>query len=440
MFVCKECHTSHLKWAGKCPTCNAWNSLEESHTTDVRKGKKIQKSKALEEQSIRWDTSLQSERISSSSAELDLVLWGGISEGSLILLSWEPWIGKSTLALQMSQWYASQSHEVLYVSGEEHVWQIRSRAVRLGVDHELIHLVTESDFDAIVSTIESSSATIIIIDSLSVLSSPSIEGSPGSISQIRIMTEMCMQIAKKLKKSIILIGHVTKDGSISGPKSLEHLVDVVLFLEGVRTENYRLLRALKNRFGSTDTVWLFRMEERGLIDLPNPGMEFVDPLSATLPGSALSLTIEGNRPILIEIEALTTYTKFWYPKRSSRGIPSGKLDLLIAVMSKYTQVKLESSDVYLNVSRWLTLTEPWVDLAGIAALMSSKKNTSLGRSLYIWEVSLTGVIKNVFLMEKRLYEAKKLGFDRVYISAQYTWVIPDGLEVIRLKTVADIQI
>ena len=202
------------------------------------------------------------ERYPSSSGELDAVLGGGLSAGSLVLLSGEPGIGKSTLALQMSEWYASRNQEVLYISGEEHIGQISARAVRLGVSHANISLLTESDWDSIFVTIERSTASVIIIDSLSVLSSSSIDGSPGSISQIRIMTEMCMHIAKKMQKSIILIGHVTKDGSIGGPKSLEHLVDVVLFLEGVRTENYRILRALKNRFGPTDSVGLFRMEEK----------------------------------------------------------------------------------------------------------------------------------------------------------------------------------
>jgi DNA repair protein RadA/Sms len=439
MFICNQCQASSLKWTGKCPTCGAWNSLEESKT-ELRKWKKLQIGKVVSGEGIIWHNTEPTKKIQSASGELDLVLGGWLSEGSLVLLSGEPGIGKSTLSLQMSQWYAEQGESVLYVSWEEHIGQIRSRAIRLGVHHENIRLVTESDFDSILSTIEQSSAGLVIIDSLSVLSSPSIEGSPGSISQIRVMTEMCMQVAKKLRKSIILIGHVTKDGSISWPKSLEHLVDVVLFLEGVRTENYRLLRAFKNRFGSTDNVGLFRMEEHGLIDLPNPGMEFIDPSSANLPWSALTLTVEWNRPILIEIEALTTYTKFWYPKRSSRGIPSGKLDLLIAVMSKFTQSKLENSDVYLNVSRGLSLTEPGVDLAAIAALISSKKNMSLGRSIFLGEVSLTWVVKNVYLLEKRLYEARKLGFELAYIPSQYAGNIPDNLKVVRIANVADLKI
>ncbi len=379
------------------------------------------------------------ERYPSSSGELDAVLGGGLSAGSLVLLSGEPGIGKSTLALQMSEWYASRNQEVLYISGEEHIGQISARAVRLGVGHANISLLTESDWDSIFVTIERSTASIIIIDSLSVLSSSSIDGSPGSISQIRIMTEMCMHIAKKMQKSIILIGHVTKDGSIGGPKSLEHLVDVVLFLEGVRTENYRILRALKNRFGPTDSVGLFRMEEKWLIDLPNPGMEFIDSDGTVLSGSALTFTIEGNRPILIEIEALTTHTKFGYPKRSARGLSQGKLDLLIAVMSKFTSVKLEDYDTYLNIARGIQVSEPGVDLACIAAISSSKREKPLGKTIYLGEVSLTGVVKNVMFLDRRLMEAAKLGFTHAVIPASYEGKIPKGMECTKIKNVKELQ-
>ncbi len=340
----------------------------------------------------------------------------------------------------MSEWYAHAGQQVLYISWEEHVGQISARALRLGVKSENISLLSESDFDSVFSTLTRSSASVVIIDSLSVLSSSSLEGSPGSISQIRIMTEMCMQVAKKMNKSIILIGHVTKDGSISGPKSLEHLVDVVLFLEGVRTENYRILRAFKNRFGSTDNVWLFRMEEKGLIDLPNPGLEFISSESQNLVGAALTMALEWNRPILIEIEALTTSTKFGYPKRSARWMHQGKLELLIAVLTKFTQIKLESSDVYVNIGRGLQVTEPWIDLACIAALVSSKKEKPLWKILWLWEVSLTGIIKPIAFLEKRIKEAEKLGFEEIVIPASYEGKIPPKIKCTRMKTLKDFPI
>lgn len=441
MFICSNCSTTSPKWTGKCPKCNEWNTFEESKM-DHKKSKWVSSWRVAEMTPLStvspWATL---ERYVSQSQELDAVLGWWLSLGSLVLLAGEPGIGKSTLALQMAEWYGSSSvweSSVLYVSGEEHFAQISSRARRLGVTSKNISIVTESDFDSIVTTIERSSAGIVIIDSLSVLSSSSIEWSPGSVSQIRIMTEMCMHIAKKMQKSIILIWHVTKDGSISGPKSLEHLVDVVLFLEGVRTENYRILRALKNRFGSTDNVWLFRMEESGLIDLPNPGLEFIDPESSSLAWSALTFTIEWNRPLLVEIEALTTYTKFGYPKRSSRGISQGKLELLIAVMSKFTSVKLESSDVYLNIARWLTLSEPGIDLACIAAIISSKKESPLWKTIYLWEVSLTGSLKPVYMMDRRLAEALKLGFTQVVIPSTYEGKIPKWMEVRKIKSVKEL--
>ncbi|MBC7504001.1 DNA repair protein RadA [Candidatus Gracilibacteria bacterium] len=438
MFICSSCSETSPKWVGKCPKCSEWNTYHES---TVQKGKsKIGAGKVLQAKGIDpLSQANKMERYPSSSGELDAVLGGGLSAGSLVLLSGEPGIGKSTLALQMSEWYASRDQQVLYISGEEHIGQISARAVRLGVSHGNISLLTESDWDSIFVTIERSTASIIIIDSLSVLSSSSIDGSPGSISQIRIMTEMCMHIAKKMQKSIILIGHVTKDGSIGGPKSLEHLVDVVLFLEGVRTENYRILRALKNRFGPTDSVGLFRMEEKGLIDLPNPGMEFIDSDGSVLSGSALTFTIEGNRPILIEIEALTTHTKFGYPKRSARGLSQGKLDLLIAVMSKFTSVKLEDYDTYLNIARGIQVSEPGVDLACIAAISSSKREKPLGKTIYLGEVSLTGVVKNVMLLDRRLMEAAKLGFTHAVIPASYDGKIPKGMECTKIKNVKELQ-
>ncbi len=437
MFICSNCSASFPKWSWKCMNCNAWNSLEQSKIEG--KKTKLWVGKILETNHLRLDDTRNVDRYKSASSELDGVLGGGISEGSLILLSGEPGIGKSTLALQMSEWYASSGRGVLYISGEEHIGQISARAVRLGVKDEKIEIVTDSDFDSIFLTIERSPADIVIIDSLSVLASSSIEGSPGSISQIRIMTEMCMHVAKKLKKSIILIGHVTKDGSISGPKSLEHLVDVVLFLEWVRTENYRILRALKNRFWSTDAVGLFRMEEGWLIDLPNPGLEFIDTMNRDVSGSALSFAMEWNRPLLIEIEALTTYTKFGYPKRSARWISQWKIDLLLAVISKFLSLKLESYDVYLNIWRGLTLSEPWIDLACVASILSSKKEKTVGDIIWLWEVSLTGMVKSVYMLERRIMEAYKLGFKKIIIPFGYEGKIPSGMEATFIKNIKEIE-
>ena len=457
MFICTSCHAQSLKWTGKCPSCDAWNTLEESIAPKAQKGK-VKWGSVLIGKKIESNHNLLSLRYKSESGELDAVLGGWLSSGSLILLSGEPGIGKSTLALQMAEWYTSgvaaydsmsaeSAHaaidgwlKVLYISWEENIGQISQRAIRLWVKNDNIEIITENYFDDVVSTIKVHPAHIIIIDSLSVMGSDTLDGTSGSISQIRTMTEVFMSLAKTTGKSIILIGHVTKDWSIGGPKALEHLVDVVLFLEGVRTENYRILRALKNRFWSTDAVGLFRMEQSGLVDIPNPGLEFIDTNTSKLPWSALTLTLEWNRPLLIEIEALTTYTKFGYPKRSSRGIPQAKLELLIAVMTKFTDTKLESYDVYTNIGRWFSLTEPGVDLACVAALMSSKSNTSLGDTLYLGEVSLTGVVKTVFLLEKRIIEAAKLWFERMVIPAQYAGPIPKNISPTRISHIKELHI
>ncbi len=448
MFICSSCHSSTPKWVGKCPTCGNWNTLEEVTSSEKKLkslwGKKIQVWKIQ----LEYDSLPQ--KIVSMSAELDSVLWGGIMPGSLILLSGEPGIGKSTLALQMAEWYAQEwdwedwvvntlQRRVLYISGEEHIGQISQRAKRLWVSSNRIDLISESNFDDILTTIETHGASIIIIDSLSVLSSDSLYWTPGSITQIRTMTEMLMGVAKRMNISIVLIGHVTKDGSISWPKSLEHLVDVVLFLEGTRTENYRLLRAFKNRFWSTENVGLFRMEATGLIDLPNPGREFINPENALLAGSALTFTLEGNRPLLIEIESLTTYTKFGYPKRSTRWVPQGKLDLLIAVMSKFMKSKLENYDVYLNIGRGISLSEPWGDLACIAAMMSSRLDTPLGSTVFLGEVSLTWVVKSVYALDRRILEAVKLGFTRIVLPTQYTWILPSWIDVVRIDRIGQLE-
>jgi DNA repair protein RadA/Sms len=347
------------------------------------------------------------------SKELSTVLGGGIVPGSFILLSGEPGIGKSTLTLQMADWFSTEQQQALYISAEENLAQISGRARRLGIQNAHIRILCESVFENILETIERDTSKLIILDSISVFQSVSLDTNAWSASLIRSMSEVLMQVAKKGQKTIIVIGHVTKDGSISGPKTLEHLVDTVLFLEWSRYESYRILRALKNRFGPTDEIGLFAMTELGLQDIVNPWLEFSGSNREHLIGSALAMTLEGTRPLVVEIEALTTYTKFGYPKRSSRGIPTGKLDLVLAILSKYTDAKLESYDVFANIGRWLSVSEPGVDLALAAAILASRRNFSLGNTIFIGELSLTGVIKPVVAQERRVEEARRLGFTKI---------------------------
>ena len=317
--------------------------------------------------------------------------------------------------MQIADWYSGKENTAVYVSAEENIHQISDRAHRLGIANEHIRIFTAHTLEDILETIEKNTSGLIVIDSISMISSLDVSSQTGSITQIRYVTEVFMEFSKRTGRSIILIGHVTKEGTISGPKILEHLVDTVLFLEGSKYEDYRILRALKNRFGPTDEIGLFRMAEKGLIDIANPGLEFIDKENEYLSGSALGITLEGNRPIVIEIEALSTYTKFGYPKRSARGIQNGKVDLLIAVLSKWSDTKLESYDVYVNVARGLSISEPGIDLATVAAIISSKKNKPLGRRVFLGEISLTGVVKNIFGLQKRVDEAVKLGFTEIVL-------------------------
>jgi len=414
MFRCRECGNTSQKWQGKCLACEGWNTFDEEVGASSPKSKKWNTGKERQIFSI-LPTKEALSRIRLKSEELNTVLGDGLTPGSLILLSGEPGIGKSTLALQITDWYADADRTAIYVSAEENIHQISERANRLGIHNEHIRIFTAHTLEDIIETLEKDPSELIVIDSVSMMSSLDITSGSGSIGQIRYVTEVFMEFSKRTGRSIILIGHVTKEGTISGPKILEHLVDTVLFLEGSKYEDYRILRALKNRFGPTDEIGLFRMTEKWLIDIANPGLEFIDRENEHLSGSALTITLEGNRPILIEIEALTTYTKFGYPKRSARGIPTGKVDLIIAVLSKWSDLKLESYDVYINVARGLTISEPGIDLATAAAIISSKKNTPLERRIFLGEISLTWVVKNVFWLQKRFDEAVKLGFTEIIL-------------------------
>lgn len=440
MFICSKCSATSLKWTGKCSQCGEYNSFEEKTIESTKQKSKAQNvGKQQTIHKISSDTT-QAERVLFKSSELNAVLGGGLVPGSLTLLSGEPGIGKSTLVLQMADWYAGKNEKVIYVSGEENIVQISNRAKRLGIKNENISLVHASNLEDILETLWQDDSSLVIIDSISVTYSGVLDANSGSITQIRYIAEVFMEFAKRTKKSVILIGHVTKDGALAGPKVLEHLVDTVLFLEGSKYENYRILRGLKNRFWPTDEVGLFEMDENGLSDIKNPGLAFVTSDRETLTGSALTMTMEGSRPILVEIEALTTYTKFGYPKRSARWIQWGKLDLLIAVISRFTKVNLESYDTYLNVARGLTIQEPGTDLASIAAIISSKLAKPLGNIVLLWEVSLTGLIKPVAQIRRRIDEAVKLGFTTIVVPkwADTTKIKMKNIKIIEVGKISDL--
>jgi DNA repair protein RadA/Sms len=351
---------------------------------------------------------------------------------SVILLSGEPGIGKSTIALQLSNWI---SESIVYVSGEETDHQLMDRANRLWIAWDNVSILAESNLEDILETISSQKSDIVIIDSISVINSMNSNWVSGSISQVKHCTEKLVEYAKTQNVTLIIIGHITKDGNLAWPKTLEHMVDTVLFFEWDKYEDIRFIRCLKNRFWATSEIAIFKMWEDGLKDLKNPGLEFVSSNQATI-GSSLSITIEWTRPIVIETECLTTYTKFGYPKRSSRGINNSKLDMIIAVLWKYSPIKLESYDVYSNISRGFKIEEPWIDLSIAASIISSKLNKALDKkTIYVWEISLTWNIKNVMHLEKRIKEAEKLWFERIIVPQTQKKISSKNIEVITITSI-----
>ncbi|MCT4617573.1 MAG: DNA repair protein RadA [Candidatus Gracilibacteria bacterium] len=436
MYQCKECGAKSVNLTGKCFVCGEFGSLEkiieEKSSTAGNKiygtSQKLNKIDLTKKESeIKYKT---------SSSELNNVLGGGVVPGSLVLLSGEPGIGKSTLTLQISDFIKNKNF--IYVSGEETTSQISNRSERLKIKGDNLSLLSETNFENIMSTLKDNPCDIVILDSISVISSNNITSASGSINQIKYITDVLLDFSKTTNTAIFIIGHVTKDGNLAGPKALEHMVDTVLYFEGDRFENIRILRGVKNRFGATNEVGIFKMTDKGLIDVPNPGLEFISKDSEATIGSALSITLEGSRALIVECESLTTYTKFGYPKRSARGLISSKLDMLIAVLGKYTKIKLDSSDVYSNIARGLHIKDPAIDLAIIASLISSKTNFAMPRNaIFIGEISLTGKIKNVFNIEERISQAEKLGFENIYIP-NIKLAKKHKINIIKLNNIVDL--
>jgi len=437
MYICTDCGNESLKWKGQCEFCKEWNTLKESKVSS--KLKKDWEVWELQNIKSKWENT--EERIVTSSSELNAVLGGWIVQWSIILLSGEPGIGKSTLSLQLGNWI---HEDIIYISGEETQGQISSRAERLDIEGKNIKILAENNIENVISTLKKNETKLVILDSISVMYSSEISGTAGSISQVRAITEMVVEYGKTTNTTFIIIGHVTKDGSLAGPKTLEHMVDTVLYFEWDKFDNLRILRCLKNRFGSSSEIGLYKMEEKWLIDIENPGLEFISDSEDAL-GSALSVTMEWTRPLVIETEALTMYTKFGYPKRSARWIVGSKLDLIIAVLGKYSSIKLDSHDVYCNISRGLSIWEPGLDLAIAASIISSKTGKALSKkALYIWEISLTWKIKNVMFLERRIKEAEKMWFETLYIpeiSSSLSSLLPKNAKIkcVQIKNIWELS-
>lgn len=434
MYVCSNCGNESVKWQGQCTYCKEWNTLKEFREAKSSKENWTIKWVSKELKSIE-KVELQNNRILTQSSELNNVLGWGLVKGSVVLLSGEPGIWKSTLALQLANWIQDK---IIYISGEETDYQIMDRANRLWVSGENVSILSESKLEDILETVSWKDADLIVIDSISVINSINTSGSAGSIAQVKYITEKLVEFAKSKDTTLIIIGHITKDGNLAGPKTLEHMVDTVLFFEWDKYEDIRFIRALKNRFWATSEIAIFKMNEIGLSDLKNPGLEFVSNSTPSI-GSSLSITIEWTRAIIIETESLTTYTKFGYPKRSSRWVNSAKLDMIIAVLWKYTSVKLDNYDVYTNISRGFKIEEPWIDLSLAASIVSSKLDKALNKKIvYIWEISLTWNIKNVMYLDKRIKEAEKLWFEKIIIPKISKKINTKLSQIIQISSIKDL--
>ena len=415
--VCSECGNEAMKWLGKCPACNEWDTFYEEQKIEktVSKNRFSQENNNSEIVRLKDAKKKEYTRVSSGLEEMDRVLGGGFVDGSLTLIGGEPGIGKSTLILQLCSLIGYEG-KILYISGEESLEQIKLRADRLNIKNDNIYFLAETDMAVIEEKLENERPEFCIIDSIQTMFSGEITSAPGSVSQVREITAKIMQICKKKEITTIIVGHVTKDGNIAGPRVLEHMVDTVLYLEGERYFSYRILRTVKNRFGSTNEIGMFEMKNEGLVEVQNPSSILIGDREEDILGTIVAPSVEGTRPILIEIQALTTKTFFGMPRRSSNGIDYNKLNLLIAVIEKYTKIPLSSQDVYINIVGGIKINEPAVDLAVVLAIISSYKSIAIKNEVaVIGEVGLTGEIRNVSNIEKRIKEVEKLGFKKIII-------------------------
>lgn len=437
IFVCNECGYESAKWMGKCPACNSWNTFfEEKLSTKVESGKR---EKRIQEapKPLNSFVGQDAQRTSTGYAELDRVLGGGLVKGSLVLVGGEPGIGKSTLILQLCDKVKGEG-KVLYVSGEESAEQIKLRADRLNIKNDDILFLGETDIDIIDQNIEELNPKLVIIDSMQTMYSEDISSAPGSVSQVREITSRIMKICKSRKITTIIIGHVTKDGNIAGPRVLEHMVDTVLYIEGERYFSYRMIRGVKNRFGSTNEVGMFEMQEKGMVEITNPSSILISEREDNPSGSVVVATVEGTRPLLVELQALVTQSVFGLPRRTANGIDYNRLTLLVAVMEKKAGFMLGNQDVYLNVVGGLKVNEPALDLGIILATASSFKNVSIPKGVIaLGEVGLTGEVRTINMMEKRLKEAERLGFKKCIIPENNKKLLKESykLDIIGVKNI-----
>lgn len=445
VFFCKECGYETPKWMGQCPGCKGWNTFVEEPVVKSATGKEHTVAKRREPVRLSQVSITEEERLLTKIEELDRVLGGGIVKGSLVLVGGDPGIGKSTLLLQMCRSLVAQEKTVLYVSGEESEKQIKMRADRLSCFQDSLLLLSETDLDLVTETIQRLHPDVVIIDSIQTMYREDIGSAPGSVSQVRETTATLLHLAKGLGISIFVVGHVTKEGVVAGPRVLEHMVDTVLYFEGDGTASYRFLRSVKNRFGSTNEMGVFEMRGDGLAEVTNPSEYMLQGRPENEPGSVVTCSIEGTRPILIEVQALVCHTNFNMPRRTAAGADYNRVNLLLAVIEKRLGLQLGDCDAYLNVAGGMRINEPALDLGMIAAIISSYRNHALEQgTICFGEVGLVGEVRAVSMAEQRVLEAARLGFRRCIMprvnqkKLEITTEALNGMELIGIDTIHEL--
>ncbi len=436
-FSCSNCGYESSKWLGKCPGCASWNTMVEEPL-----GKKAAPGRRRTTEAVPLNSISDQDihRLSTGIGELDRVLGGGMVPGSVILLGGDPGIGKSTLLLQVADAVARSGKPVIYLSGEESLKQVRLRSLRLHINNPAVYLLNEQDIDLLDGYIKEIDPELVIVDSIQTVYSPEISSIPGSVSQLRECTARIINIAKNSDKAFFLVGHVTKDGALAGPRVLEHMVDVVIYFEGEKNYSFRLLRGIKNRFGSTDEIGLMEMSGQGLVEVVDPSYVFLSPALPDSNGTAVTASFEGSRPLLIEVQTLVSASGAGYPRRMASGIDQNRLALIIAVLEKKTGYNLASNDVYLKVTGGVFLKDPSVDLGIAAAIISSYRERPLASdTVFIGELSLSGQIRSVPFLDLRLKEVQKMGYKRVVVpgGTAKNRIYPSDLKVLEVNTIEE---
>ena len=439
LFYCKECGNESSKWLGQCPVCHEWNTFVEAEVT--KSSQKVEKALMERKPSHLSEIQMEEEkRISTHMEEMDRVLGGGIVRGSLVLVGGDPGIGKSTLLLQTCHRLCADDLSLLYISGEESLQQIRMRADRIGEFNDHLALLAETNLEIIDGVIRKEKPDIVIIDSIQTMYSDGVDSAPGSVSQVRESTATLMKLAKGLGVTVFVVGHVTKEGTVAGPRVLEHMVDTVLYFEGDRHASYRILHAVKNRFGSTDEIGVFEMQQDGLREVLNPSEYMLEGKPEEASGSIVACSVEGTRPILVEVQALVCRSNFGMPRRTAAGCDYNRVNLLMAVLEKRLGFHLSEYDAYVNIAGGMKMNEPAIDLGIALAMVSSMKDQVISdRVICFGEIGLSGEVRSVQMAEQRVNEAKKLGFERVILPASNLKALKNtkGIDLVGVSNIAE---